>query len=160
VTLGLRDAAEVRAAAESMSTRLSRHDASARIDGFLVQEMVSGVEMILGVREDPQFGPFMLVGLGGIMVELMRDVAIRMLPVDEPTAREMLASLRGAGLLGEFRGRPACDINAVVQAMTGLSRLFLDHRAFLSDFEINPLIVLATGKGARAVDVRVVPRQQ
>ena len=159
VTLGLRTAAEVRSAAETMSVRLTRHDASARIDGFLVQEMVSGVEMILGVRQDPQFGPFMLVGLGGIMVELMRDVAIRLLPVDEPAAREMLASLRGAALLGEFRGRPACDVDAVVQAMTGLSRLFLDHRAFLSDFEINPLIVLAKGEGARAVDVRVVPRQ-
>jgi succinyl-CoA synthetase beta subunit len=158
VTLGLRDATGVRAAAETMSARLTRHDAGARIDGFLVQEMVSGVEMILGVREDPQFGPFMLVGLGGIMVEVMRDVAIRLLPVDEQTAREMLASLRGAALLGEFRGRPACDVDAVVQAMTGLSRLFLDHRAFLSDFEINPLIVLAKGEGARAVDVRLVPR--
>jgi acetate---CoA ligase (ADP-forming) len=160
VTLGLRDAAEVRSAAEASSARLTRHDASARIDGFLVQEMVSGVEMILGVREDPQFGPFMLVGLGGIMVEMMRDVAIRLLPVDEQTAGEMLASLRGAALLGEFRGRAACDIDAVVQAMTGLSRLFLDHRVFLSDFEINPLMALARGKGARAVDVRVVPRQQ
>jgi acyl-CoA synthetase (NDP forming) len=160
VTLGLRDAAEVRLAAETMSARLTKHDPGARIEGFLVQEMVSGVEMILGVRQDPQFGPFMLVGLGGIMVEMMRDVAIRLLPVDGQTAREMLASLRGASLLGEFRGRPACDIEAVVQAMTGLSRLFLDHRAFLSDFEINPLIALAKGEGARAVDVRVVPRKE
>ncbi len=159
VALGLRSAGEVRAAAETMRVRLAQHDSSARVEGFLVQEMVSGVEMILGVREDPQFGPFMLVGLGGIMVEAMRDVAIRLLPVDEATAGEMLASLRGASLLGEFRGRPARDVDAVVAAMTGLSRLFLDHRAFLSDFEINPLIVLAKGDGARAVDVRMVPRQ-
>ena len=96
VTLGLRDAAAVRAAAEAMTARLAGHDPSARIDGFLVQEMVSGVEMILGVREDPQFGPFMLVGLGGVMVEVMRDVAIRLLPIDEDTARDMLRSLRGA----------------------------------------------------------------
>ncbi len=150
----------MRAAAETMRVRLAQHDADARVEGFLVQEMVSGVEMILGVREDPQFGPFMLVGLGGVMVEVMRDVAIRLLPVDELTAREMLASLRGASLLGEFRGRPARDVDAVVAAMTGLSRLFLDHRAFLSDFEINPLIVLAKGDGARAVDVRVVPRKE
>ena len=71
----------------------------------------------------------------------------------------MLRSLRGAPLLGEFRGRPARDIEAVVRAMTGLSRLFLDHRPWLSDLEINPLIVLAKGEGVRAVDVRVVRRK-
>ena len=75
VTLGLRDAAAVRAAAEAMAARLAGHDPRARVDGFLVQEMVAGVEMILGVREDPQFGPFMLVGLGGVTVEAMKDVA-------------------------------------------------------------------------------------
>ena len=74
-----------------------------------MQEMVAGVEMILGVREDPQFGPFMLAGLGGVTVEAMKDVAIRLLPIDEETARDMLSKLRGAALLGEFRGRPARD---------------------------------------------------
>jgi acetate---CoA ligase (ADP-forming) len=124
-----------------------------------VQEMVAGIEMILGVREDPQFGPFMLVGLGGVAVEAMKDVAIRLLPIDEAAARDMLSKLRGAALLGEFRGRPARDLDAVVRAMTGLSRLFLDHRPWLSDLEINPLIVLARNEGLRAVDVRVVPRK-
>ena len=159
VALGLRDAAAVRLAADAMAQRLTAHDASAQIDGFLVQEMVDGLEMILGVREDPQFGPFMLVGLGGVMVEVMRDVAIRLLPVDEDTARDMLRSLRGAALLGAFRGKPPRDTEAMVRAMTGLSRLFADHRAWLSDLEINPLIVLANGQGARAVDVRLVRRK-
>jgi acyl-CoA synthetase (NDP forming) len=158
VTLGLRDAAAVHTAAEAMAARLATHDSRARIEGFLVQEMVTGVEMILGVREDPQFGPFMLVGLGGVMVEAMKDVALRMLPVDEDTARDMLHSLRGAPLLAEFRGRPARDIDAVVRAMVGLSQLFLDHRPWLSDLEINPLIVLGRNEGARAVDVRAVRR--
>jgi acyl-CoA synthetase (NDP forming) len=108
------------------------------------------------VREDPQFGPFMLVGLGGVMVEVMRDVAIRLLPIDEDTARDMLRSLRGSALLGPFRGKPARDTDAVVRAITGLSRLFADHLPWLSDLEINPLIVLAEGQGARAVDVRLV----
>ena len=80
VALGLRDAAAVRAACDAMTKRLAAHDPSARIEGFLVQEMVEGVEMILGVREDPQFGPFMLVGFGGVTAEVMRDVAIRLLP--------------------------------------------------------------------------------
>jgi succinyl-CoA synthetase beta subunit len=142
-----------------MAARLAAHDPQARVQGFLVQEMVAGVEMILGVREDPQFGPFMLAGLGGVAVEAMKDVAIRLLPIDEEAARDMLSKLRGAALLGEFRGRPARDLDAVVRAMTGLSRLFLDHRPWLSDLEINPLIVLAKNEGVRAVDVRVVPRK-
>jgi succinyl-CoA synthetase beta subunit len=156
VALGLRDAAAVRSAAEAMRARLAAHDAGARVEGFLVQEMVDGLEMILGVREDPQFGPFMVAGLGGVAVEAVRDVAIRLLPIDEATARDMLQSLRGAALLAAFRGRPARDIDAVVSAMTGLSRLFLDHRPWLSDLEINPLMVLAQGQGVRAVDVRLI----
>jgi acetyltransferase len=159
VMLGLRDADAVRAACEAMSKRLAAHDPKARVEGFLVQEMVDGVEMILGVREDPQFGPFMLVGLGGIAAEVMKDVAIRLLPIDESTAREMIGSLRGAALLQSFRGRPPRDVEALVKAITGLSKLFADHRPWLSDLEINPLIVLAEGQGARAVDVRVVRRR-
>ncbi|MPZ41714.1 MAG: CoA-binding protein, partial [Rhizobiales bacterium] len=126
--------------------------------GFLVQEMVDGLEMIVGVREDPQFGPFMVVGLGGVLVEVLRDVAIRLLPVDEATAREMIRSLRSAPLLGPFRGRAPRDTDAVVRAMVGLSRIFMQHRNWLSDVEINPMIVLAGGEGVRAVDVRCVPR--
>jgi succinyl-CoA synthetase beta subunit len=156
VALGLRDASAVRAAAEGMTARLAAHDPRARIEGFLVQEMVDGLEMIMGVREDPQFGPFMLVGLGGVLVEVMRDVAIRLLPIDEDTARDMIRSLRGAALLERFRGRSPRDRDAAVQAMTGLSRLFIDHRPWLSDLELNPLIVLGQGAGVRAVDVRVV----
>ena len=131
----------------------------AAVDGFLVQEMVSGVEVILGVREDPQFGPFMVAGLGGVMVEAMRDVAFRMLPVTADAAAAMLDELRGKALLGEFRGRPARDRGALIAAMVGLSGLFLDHRDFLADLEVNPLIVGAVGEGVRAVDVRPVFRQ-
>ncbi len=158
VALGLMDAASVCAAAEAMAARLASHDPRARVDGFLVQEMVDGLEVILGVREDPQFGPFMLIGLGGIQVEVMRDVAIRLLPIDEEAARDMIASLRGVPLFGQFRGRQPRDIDAVVRAMVGLSNIFIAHRTWLSDLEINPLIVLAADKGVRAVDVRVIGR--
>ncbi|HZT50551.1 MAG TPA: acetate--CoA ligase family protein [Stellaceae bacterium] len=158
VALHLGDADAVRAAAEAMARRLAAADPGARLDGFLVQEMVDGVELIVGVREDPLYGPFMLAGLGGVMVEALRDVAIRLLPVDEAMAREMLGSLKGGALLGAFRGRPARDLAATARAMAGLSRLFLDHRPFLADLEINPLIALAEGEGVRAVDVRAVRR--
>jgi acyl-CoA synthetase (NDP forming) len=96
VALGLRNADEVREAAARMAALLAARHPQAPIEGFLVQPMVDGLEMIVGVREDPQFGPFMLAGLGGIQVEVMRDVAIRLLPVDEKTARDMIGSLRAA----------------------------------------------------------------
>jgi len=116
------------------------------------------VEMLVGVREDPQFGPVMAVGLGGVAAEVLQDVAIRLLPIDHGTAADMLSSLKGAPLLGAFRGRPERDVAALTQAMTGLSRLFMAYRPWWSDIEVNPLIVRAKGDGVRAVDVRIVPR--
>ncbi len=158
VALNLMDEAAVRDAAADMKARLEAIDPKAEIEGFLVQEMVSGTEMILGVREDPQFGPFVIAGLGGIMVEAMHDVSFRMLPVSPDEARAMLDELRGKAVLGAFRGAEPRDIDALVRAICGLSEIFLDHRNHLADLEVNPLIVLAEGKGVRAVDVRPVRR--
>ena len=158
VSLNVADGNAVRGAAAAMALRLASYDPRANIEAFLVQEMVDGLEMILGVREDPQYGPIIVAGLGGVTVEVLKDVAIRLLPVDEETARDMIRSLRGAALLGAFRGREPRDTEAVVQAMVGLSRIFTEHRDTLSDIEINPMIVLAEGQGVRAVDVRTVAR--
>ena len=158
VALGLEDEASVLKAAEEMTARLKAVDPKAEIDGFLVQEMVSGTEVILGVREDPQFGPFMVVGLGGILVEAVRDVSFRMLPVSPDDAREMLDELRGKAILGAFRGAAPRDIDAMVKAICGLSDIFASHRNHLADLEVNPLIVGAEGEGVRAVDVRPVWR--
>jgi acetate---CoA ligase (ADP-forming) len=96
--------------------------------------------------------------LGGVLVEALDDVALRLLPVDEAAAEEMLRGLKGAKLLGAFRGGRARDVAAARRAIAGLSRLFLDHRPFLADLEINPLMVLEQGQGVRAVDVRVLRR--
>jgi acetate---CoA ligase (ADP-forming) len=123
---------------------------------LLVQEMVQGTEVLLGARTDPQYGPFLMVGLGGIFVEILKDVAIRLLPVDEPEARTMLQELRGYKVLQGVRGQPPRDIDALVRAMIGLSDIFTAHRNHLSDFEINPIIVRTQGGGVTAVDVRLV----
>ncbi len=156
VALGLGDAAAVREAARDIARRLAA--AAVPLGGFMVQEMVAGVEVIVGVREDEQFGPVMVVGLGGVFVEAIGDVAFRLLPVAADDAREMLGELRGKSLLGAFRGSAPRDVEALVVAIVGLSDLYLDHRDYLSDIEINPLIVLADGDGVRAVDVRPVRR--
>ena len=158
LALGLGDPAAVHAAAEDIIDRLAA--AAVPLTGLLVQEMVSGLEVIAGVREDEQFGPVMVVGLGGVFVEAIGDVAFRLLPVDTADAREMLGELRGKALLGAFRGAAPRDVDALAGAIVGLCGLYLDQRHHLSDLEINPLMVLAEGEGVRAVDVRPVRRSR
>ncbi len=159
VQLDLVDGEAVAREAQSMAARLKKNQPDAEIKGFLVQEMVRGVELILGVREDPQFGPFMIVGLGGVLVEAIADFVVRLLPVSSGDGREMLAELRGARVLEAFRGQPARDVDAVATAMAGLSQLFLNHRPWLVDLEVNPLMVLEAGKRVRAIDVRQVRKK-
>ena len=152
VVLGLKSAEEVQTEGQKLLTKtLSRGQ-------LLVQEMVLGTEVLLGARSDPQFGPFLMVGLGGILVEVLKDVAIRLLPVDEGEARAMLQELRGYKILQGVRGQPARDIDALVRAMVGLSAIFAAHRNYLSDFEINPIMVRTQSGGAVAVDVRVIKK--
>ncbi len=158
VALNLASAEAVGAAATAMAERLARHVPGAKLDGFLVQEMVLGLELIVGVREDPQYGPLMLVGMGGVLVEALGDTAMRLLPVDVTEAHAMLMGLKARALLGTFRGRAPRDVEAAARAIAGLSRLFLANRKTFSELEINPLIVLGEGEGVRAVDVRAVRR--
>jgi acetate---CoA ligase (ADP-forming) len=154
--LGTREA--VRDAGHAMAATLRARHPDAAIEGFLVQAMIDGLELMVGVREDAHYGPVMVAGLGGVAVEVLGDVAIRLLPVDEEMAAEMLLSLKCAPLLGAFRGRKPRDVAAAARAMAGLSRLFLDHRPYVCDLEINPLVLLEAGNGVRAVDVRLMRR--
>lgn len=153
--LDLADEAAVKAAAAEMAQATGAHP----LRGFLVQEMVDGLEMLVGVRDDAQFGPLVVVGLGGVFVELLKDVSLRLAPVSEDEARSMLGELRGAGALDGFRGQAPRDVDALARAIAGLSSFYLDHRTWLSDLEINPLMVLAEGEGVRAVDIRPVRRR-
>jgi acetyltransferase len=148
VVLGLKTAGEVEAQGKQLLAKAPGK--------LLIQKMVQGTEVLLGARTDPQYGPFLMVGLGGIFVEVLKDVAIRLLPVSEADAIEMLRELRGYKVLQGVRGQPPRDIKALARAMTGLSDLFAAHRSFVSDFEINPLMVGGEGEGAVAVDVRMV----
>jgi acetate---CoA ligase (ADP-forming) len=150
VVLGLKSAEEVQAEGQKLLTKtLGRGH-------LLIQEMVQGTEVLIGARTDPQYGPFLIVGLGGIFVEVLKDVSIRLLPVDEAEAREMLKELRGYKVLEGVRGQGPRDVDALVKAMVGLSDIFAAHRSHLSDMEINPIMVRAQGRGAAAVDVRLV----
>ena len=159
VALGLRDRAAVQAAVDALAAAPRAAQPGARIDGYLVQEMVSGVEAIVGARSDPLYGPMLLVGSGGVLVELAKDATLRLLPVSADEVGAMLDRLKLATLLSGFRGRPAADRTALEATVLALGRFFLDHRARIKDIEINPLMVRPAGEGTVAVDVRVLWRE-
>jgi acetate---CoA ligase (ADP-forming) len=150
VVLGLKNAEEVQAEGQKLlSKTLGRGH-------LLIQEMVQGTEVLIGTRTDPQYGPFLMVGLGGIFVEVLKDVSIRLLPVDDREARAMLKELRGYKVLEGVRGQGPRDVDALVKAMVGMSEIFAAHSNHLSDMEINPIMVRAQGGGVAAVDVRLI----
>jgi acetyl coenzyme A synthetase (ADP forming)-like protein len=156
VVLNLADAEGVRAAFERIleSARAAYPDAA--IDGVLVQKMLAGgQEIIVGVRRDPQFGPLVLVGRGGVDVELMRDVAMGVAPLSRSQAGRMLDATRAGIRLKGWRGSPPADRAAVLDAMLRLSQVACDFPK-IAELEINPLYVLPEGQGAYAVDVRGV----
>jgi acyl-CoA synthetase (NDP forming) len=153
VALRLSSKAEVKNAYAQMITEVSRRAPSAKIDGVLVQRMAgAGIEMILGIKRDPLFGPVVLCGFGGILVELLKDVSIGIPPLSHKQAHDMLERLRGFSILTGVRGKPAADIDALCDAIVGVSRLAWSSGDQLTGLDINPLIVLPEGKGVVAVD--------
>jgi acetate---CoA ligase (ADP-forming) len=157
VTLDLRSREAVQTAADALTASARAAQRDARIDGFLVQEMVTGVEAIVGARSDPLYGPMLLIGAGGVLVELAEDAALRMLPVTATEVAGMIDGLKLARLLAGFRGRPAADRTALEAAALAVGQFFLDHRTRIKDVEINPLMVRSSG--AVAVDVRIIWRE-
>ena len=156
VQLNLRNPAALAAAFDDMLSRIQVAYSDAEIDGVLVQPMVTGgQELILGGRQDPQFGPVVLVGLGGIFVEILEEVAIRVAPVNRREAEEMVESLRGAAILKGARGHKPADIPALVEALQHLSQLLVDFPE-IKEVDINPLRLFHAGEGCRALDARVI----
>jgi len=150
VTLDLRDAGAVRAACAAMT---------AAKEGFLVQPMLTGgVELVVGTKRDPQVGPVLLVGLGGVLVEIMRDTALALAPVGRSEARRMLERLKGFKLLQGYRGAPAADLDAVCEAIARISEFAADFSDSIEEIDVNPL--LARPDGAIALDALIVLRDQ
>jgi acyl-CoA synthetase (NDP forming) len=155
VRLGLADASAVSVGWLDIAASIAGHGLAETFRGCLVQEQVSsGVELLLSIRRDPQFGPMVLVGAGGTLVELLHDVASAPAPVSHDVALRIVRGLRVAKLLDAWRGNPARDVEAVVDAVVRLSWLAVDLGEQLIDLEINPLIVGSVGAGVRAVDLR------
>jgi len=149
---------EVYACCQEMLARL-RAARAPEPEGFLVQELIEGgVEMILGVRRDPQLGPIILLGMGGLAVDLFNDLAIRLLPISRFDAEAMIGELRTSKLLSGFRGAKPCDVGALIDAILRMAAMGDALADRLLEAEINPLVVLPAGRGICAVDGLVILR--
>lgn len=157
VKVGLTSASQVRDAYREL-TDIARYEGIA-LDGVLVCQMVErGVEMVVGVTQDALFGPTVTVGLGGVLVEVLGDVAVRVPPFGESQASAMLSELRGRALLDGVRGAPPADIDALIEVVLRVQRMALELGDELSELDINPLMVLPQGQGAVALDALAVCR--
>jgi succinyl-CoA synthetase beta subunit len=144
VALNIADAAALREAAARMEARVRVAAPGARLTGFLVQPMARGLaEVILGFRRDPSVGPVVLLGAGGVLAELHRDVALRLAPIDEVGAREMIAEVRALRVIEGWRGLPRGDVDALAAAIVAVSRIALIPG--IAEAEINPLMIHESG---------------
>ena len=154
VVVGLKTADEVRSAYQQIMRNVKKHKADTKIVGVLVQEMAPpSTEVIVGAVKDPQFGPALMFGLGGIFVEVLRDVAFRIAPISEDEAREMIGEIKAYPLLKGYRGLPPADIDAIVKILVNTSRLVMEHQE-IKELDLNPIMVYE--KGAKTVDARII----
>ncbi len=157
VRLGIKDEGEAVSAFSEIMANCRSFKPEARIDGVLIQEMVpQGIEMIVGVKNDRQYGPMLLCGLGGIFVELFKDAALSPCPVTHDEALKMLESLKSYRLLTGYRGSAPKDIQALAELMVKVSQYAADNRDRVSEIDLNPVFVYEKGKGVKAADALIV----
>jgi acyl-CoA synthetase (NDP forming) len=155
VRLGLSSAEEVQRAYESMREGLAARGMAGKMEGAVVQEMVAGgVETYVGMTQAAGFGALIGFGIGGVNVELWRDVVFRVHPLTDVDAREMPEQIRGRALLEGFRGAPLADKEALVDAILRIDRMVGENQE-IQELDINPLAVLTPGRGAVAIDARI-----
>jgi acetate---CoA ligase (ADP-forming) len=158
VVLGLQDADAVASGYDAMMARVAARAPGARLEGALVARMIAGgVETVIGVKRDPVFGPVVMFGLGGVYVEVLKDVTLRLAPVDRAGALDMIRRIKGFALLAGARGKPAADLDALADAIVALSRFGAAHPEVASA-EINPFIALP--EGGVAVDALILKELQ
>jgi acyl-CoA synthetase (NDP forming) len=154
VIVGLKSADEVKSAYKQIIGNAKRHKSAAKIVGVLVQEMAPpSTEIIIGSTKDPQFGPAIMFGLGGVFVEIMKDVTFRIAPITKDEAQEMITEVRAFPLLTGYRNFPPADIAAIVKILLNVSKLVTEHQE-IKELDLNPIIVYP--KGAKTVDARII----
>ncbi len=154
VKVGLNDVDDVKKTFKDMHGRLSKKK-GVDVKGILLEKMVpKGVELIVGIQNDPQFGPVIMVGLGGIMTEIMKDVAFRMLPITTSDAKSMLNELKGSALLKGFRGSDAIDMNIVAKMLVQIGKLGVENADYINSIDFNPVVVYP--KSHFVVDAKII----
>ncbi|HEX68990.1 MAG TPA: acetyl-CoA synthetase [Candidatus Bathyarchaeota archaeon] len=155
VAINLDSPTRVREAYVQIIENVKKHEPAAKVLGVLVEEMAPSpsVEVIVGANLDPQFGPMIMFGLGGIFVEVFKDVTFRNAPITEADAREMLTEIKGYKLLMGYRGRPPADTEAIINILLNTSRLVTEHEE-IKELDLNPIFVYR--KGAKTVDARIL----
>jgi len=154
VMLNLKSAEEVKNAYNQIIENVRKHKPNARILGVNVQEMAPpSTEVIVGAIKDPQFGPTIMFGLGGIFVEVLKDVTFRIAPITEEDAKEMISEIKAYPILRGFRGAPPADIEAITKILVNTSKLVMEHQE-IKELDLNPIMVYKSG--AKTVDARII----
>jgi len=154
VMLNLKSQAEVKDAYKKILANIKKHKPDAKIIGLVVQEMAApSIEVIVGASKDPQFGPALMFGLGGIFIEVLKDVTFRIAPITEEDAREMVTEVKAYPILKGYRGQPPADVEAIVKILLNTSKLVMEHQE-IKELDLNPIIVYE--KGAKTVDARII----
>jgi len=154
VIVGIKNLRHVRTGYRQIVKNVKKHNPDAKIVGILVQEMApSGTEVIVGSIKDPQFGPAIMFGLGGVFVEVLKDVTFRIAPITEDEAAEMISEVKAYPLLKGYRNTPPADLKAITKILVNTSRLVTEHPE-IKELDLNPIMVYE--KGAKAVDARII----
>ena len=155
IKVGLKNDKEVRSAFREIVKNANKYDKKALIKGVLVVEMVKGgKEMIIGSKLEPGFGPVIMLGMGGIYVEILKDVTFRLAPVTDKEANDMISSIKTQKLLKGVRGEKPSDINKLSECIQRLSQLVTDFKE-IKELDMNPVLVMEKGKGCKILDVRI-----
>ncbi|MEM2538746.1 MAG: acetate--CoA ligase family protein, partial [Candidatus Methanomethylicia archaeon] len=154
VIINIKNEEEAKNAYKKIMDNVKKHNPNAKIVGILVQEMApAGLEVIIGGIKDPQFGHAIMFGLGGIFVEILKDVTFRIVPITREDAEEMIREIRGYPLLKGYRGQPPVDENAIIEALMKTSKLLMDFPK-IEQLDLNP--IFAYEKGIKVIDARII----
>jgi acyl-CoA synthetase (NDP forming) len=157
VRVGIDNDEELKKAYDEIIASAKKHVPDAEIKGILLEEMVKGTELIIGTTTDPQFGPMIMFGIGGIFVEVYKDVSFRLIPITAGDAKDMLNEIKGKAIFEGVRGLPAADTNQLVEILTNTSN-FVNSHPEIKEMDLNPLLV--TEKGMVAVDARIILKEK
>jgi len=153
VVTGIRNRTDLEEQFKIMQEKIKEKHPKAKIDGYIVEKMESGVELLIGSTQDPMFGPILAFGLGGIYVEVLKDVVFRLIPIEQEDATEMISEIKASKILDGIRGQPPVDKKALIDLLIKTSQ-FIDKNPEIEELDLNP--VFASDKGVSVVDARII----